>query len=308
MRVSILTYNNRVGILSDAILLKEILDDIQFTTSIIFMDNIQVSDNTDVGIWIQDFDYIFLNEFKRNILYINEEWYARNEFELDNFEYVICKNSYAYEMLKHRPNVVYIPFISKNLHNPNIPKENSLLHFVGRSIQKNTEVILNLTHKVTFIDPDNKWSSKLKIPDTFEHITSYLSNEDLSYQLNNKSIHLCCSLYESWGHYAFEGLSTGAHLICSDIPVFRDQLDPSLVTFIPTYDHPTRNYDYWYVNDNEQSIYPFRKSYYINELELEEGINRQLKYPDNKQSNRIALFNNIVENNTILIKDFFKNI
>lgn len=308
MNISILTYNNKVGIVTDAILLKQILDEINYTTSIIFIDEIESLSKTDVGIWIQDVDYRFMDSFKQNILYINEEWYCRNESDLDLFDYVICKNSYAYELLKHRSNVVYIPFVSKNVYNPTIQKDNKLLHFVGRSIQKNTEVILNLTHNITFIDPDNKWASKRKIPSSFEHITSYLSNEDLEYQLNNKSIHICCSLYESWGHYAFEGLSTGAHLICSDIPVFRDQLDPTLVTFIPTYEYPTQNYDYWYGNDDEKSIYPFRRAYYINEVELVNAINHQLIYPDNKQSHRIALFNNIVDTNTKLIKTFFKNI
>lgn len=308
MNISILTYNNKVGIVTDAMLLKKILEEIHVTTSIIFIDKIQSVPNNDVGIWIQDFDYNYLNEFKKNILYINEEWYCRDESELDVFDYVICKNSYAYELLKHRSNIVYIPFLSKNMYDPTIQKDNKLLHFVGRSIQKNTEVILNLRHNITFIDPDDKWSSKIKIPDTFEHITSYLSDDTLKYHLNNKSTHLCCSLYESWGHYAFEGLSTGAHLICSDIPVFRDQLDPSLVTFIPTYDQPTRDFDYWYGNDIERLTYPFRKAYYINELELDDIINHQLKYPDNKQFQRISLFNKIVETNTKLITTFFKNI
>ena len=62
MNISILTYNNKVGIVTDAMLLKKILEEIYVTTSIIFIDKIQSVPNNDVGIWIQDFDYNYLNE------------------------------------------------------------------------------------------------------------------------------------------------------------------------------------------------------------------------------------------------------
>jgi hypothetical protein len=308
MKFSILTYNNKVGIVTDAKLLHNVLSNIQIESNIVFIDKLHESTTHEIGIWIQDFNETYLELFKKNILYINEEWYCRSESELDLFEYVICKNSYAYDLLKHRNNVIYIPFISKNVYDSNIRKDNKLLHFAGRSIQKNTELILTMNNIITFIDPDNKWASKYQIPNSFEHITSYLSDDELKYHLNNKSIHICCSLYESWGHYAFEGLSTGAHLICSDIPVFRDQLDPELVTFITTYQSNDLNLNYWYESDNIKSVYQYRTSFHINESELQYAISNQLNFPDNLYNKRMLLFDSIIQKNTKLIQTFFKNI
>ena len=195
--------------------------------------------------------------------------------------------------------VIHLPFISKDYYNPSIPKNHSFLHFAGRSIQKNTELVLSTTNNLTLIDPYNRY----KVNENVNHIKTYQSTEQLMQLLNSHTTHICCSLYESWGHYLFEGLSTGAEIICSDIPVFREQLDPDLVHFICTSENT--NNSYVYCNDNKDNLYPVRKSFFINDVLLKDKINNFK--PIGKNVDRINLFNKIIQNNKKKLINFFLN-
>ncbi len=67
VQFKILTYNNGVGIVTDAILLKDLIQtNVSKNVDIIFIgeDNIEISD---VGTWIQNFNIEHLNKFKKNI-------------------------------------------------------------------------------------------------------------------------------------------------------------------------------------------------------------------------------------------------
>lgn len=296
MRYNLLTFNNYVGILTDVIILKELLED----SNIIFLDNLDPFYKSDVGIWIQNYHGHLLENFKINIFYINEEWYHYPFEELKKFDYVLCKSKYAYDIFKNYCNAIHLPFVSKNFYNPNISRSNSFLHFAGRSIQKNTELILKQNTLCTLIDPFNRYSPSLRV----NHINSYQTNEQISNLLNSHNIHICCSLYESWGHYLFEGLSTGAEIICSDIPVFKEQLDPDLVHFISTKE--LVDLSYTYCNDNIQNLYKFRKSFFVDDkLFLDKIKNFESK---GKHKQRIDLYNEIMTKNTKKLLYFFKNI
>jgi glycosyltransferase involved in cell wall biosynthesis len=304
MEIKILTFDNRVGLVTDAVLLKNLFLENNIISNIIFLDNECLVKKSDVGIWIQDFDKSLLENFKVNIFYINEEWYHNTIEDLNLFDYVICKSQYAKNtFFKNCNNVVHIPFLSKNLHNDyfkqNIEYKN--LHFMGRSIQKNTECLLESKIPFTLHDQDNKY---LKLPSNINHIKKYISDKNLQEMLNSHNVHICPSLYESWGHYAFEGLSTGAEIICSDIPVFREHLDPDLVHFIPTYKGVDLNYKY--CKDNIDNLYPLRESYFINVDYLKQLIG-EFK-PKGTPHMRRMLYKSIMEKNKKLMIDFFKSI
>lgn len=298
-KFTILTYNNYVGIVTDSIILKNILSTI-CTTDIVFLENINEDYNSNIGIWIQNYHVNLLNNFKTNIFYINEEWFDYPVEDLKKFQYVICKSKYSYNIFKDHCNAVYLPFVSRNFYDPNIARTNKFLHFMGRSIQKNTELILNQTDPITLIDPYNRYRPNLN----FNHINTYQTTEQISNLLNSHNIHICCSLYESWGHYLFEGLSTGAEIICSDIPVFTEQLDPDLVHFIPSKE--TTNESYMYCSDNKNDLYKFRKSFFVNETYFKNMI--QNFEPRGKPEHRRKLFSHIIESNKKKMLNFFINL
>jgi len=296
MRYNLLTFNNYVGLATDVFILKDLLDD----ANIIFLDKFDPSYKSDVGIWIQNYHGHLLENFKINIFYINEEWYDYSIEELKRFNYIICKSKYAYDIVKNYCNAIYLPFISKDLYNPNIDRNKTFIHFMGRSIQKNTELVLKQNLPITLIDPYNRYK-----PNTnFSHINTYQTSEQIINLLNSHNVHICCSLYESWGHYLFEGLSTGAEIICSDIPVFKEQLDPELIHFIPT----TENiYDsYLYCSDNKNNLYPLRKSFFVDESVFKDTLQNFI--PIGKNRERRLLFKQIVDKNKKDTLYFFKNL
>jgi len=289
-----------VGIVTDAILLKDLIyNNISEQVDVKFVGEHSI-ETADVGIWIQNYNTNLLNNFKKNIFFINEEWAGINELSnLHLFDYVICKSKYAKDLLSPYHNVIHLPFISKDYYDPNIARYNSYLHFAGRSIQKNTELVLSTSKNLTLIDPYNRY----KVCENVNHINVYQSTNQLVNLLNSHNTHICCSLYESWGHYLYEGLSTGAEIICSDIPVFREQLDPDLVHFIPTTESIDLNYQYDV--DNINKIFPTRKSFYV-DVDVYNTIN-YLNKKGSSQKRRF-LFKHIVDNKSKRLVNFLKNI
>ncbi len=297
MRYNLLTFNNYVGLVTDVVILKSLIGE---NATIIFLDNFNPLYKSDVGIWIQNYYGHLLENFKINIFYINEEWFDYAIEDLKRFNYVVCKSKYAYDMVKNYCNAVYLPFISKDLYDSGIKRSRPFLHFMGRSIQKNTEMILKQNVSITLIDPYNKYKPNAN----FNHINTYQTNEQIVDLLNSHNIHICCSLYESWGHYLFEGLSTGAEIICSDIPVFRENLDPNLVHFIPTEEMVDNSYRY--CSDNEKNLYPLRKSFFVNKCIFEDTIKNFV--PIGKNEERMKLFKNIMYNNKQNLINFFNSV
>ena len=301
MNFNVLTYNNGVGIVTDAELLTSLIKNyITVDVEMTFIDKFN-KNNYDVGIWIQNFDINLLNCFKTNVFFINEEWAGINELSnLHLFDYVICKSEYAKNLLTPYCTTMFFPFISKDYYDPSIIKNNSTLHFAGRSIQKNTELVLSTTNKLTLIDPYNRY----RVNNDIKHINTYQSSGQLSQLLNSHTSHICCSLYESWGHYLYEGLSTGAEIICSNIPTFKEQLDPDLVHFIPTIEKVDLKYDYDVDNINKK--FPLRKSFYVDTDIYNDTINCLNKKGSTKK--RRFLFKHIMDTNSKRLVDFFKNL
>lgn len=296
MRYSILTFNNYVGLATDALILKNLLND----SDIVFLDNFDQTHRSEVGIWIQNYYNHVLDNFKINVFYINEEWFDYAIEDLKRFDYVICKSKYAYDIIKNYCNAIHLPFLSNNFYNSNVSRSNSFLHFAGRSIQKNTELVLDQQIDITLIDPYNRYKPR----SNFKHVNTYQTTEEISTLLNSHNVHICCSLYESWGHYLFEGLSTGSEIICSDIPVFREQLDPDLVHFIPTKE--TIDLTYCYCTDNKNNLYPLRKSFFVDEHIFNSTLENFVVIGKNEE--RRKLYHNIMDKNKRRLIEFFNNL
>lgn len=298
---TILTYNNYVGIVTDAILLKNLIETkTNYKVNINYIDNVHI-DKANVGIWIQNFNIELLNNFKKNIFFINEEWAGIHELSnLHLFDHVICKSNYAKKLLEPYCDAIHLPFISKDYYNSQVDRSNKILHFVGRSIQKNTELVLSQTNHMTIIDPFNRYN----VSNNVNHINTYQTSDQISELLNSHNTHICCSLYESWGHYLFEGLSTGAEIICSEVPVFKEQLDPDLIHFITSEDKTDLNY--CYCSDNINNTFPIRKSFFVNENEFKNSIENFS--PKGNSRKRRELYKFIYNRGVDNLYDFFKNV
>lgn len=254
IKINVYYWNNGVGIVNDAILLKSVLKEYDVSLYDMSIDN--KYRNSDLGIFIQN---IWTNQFeknKKNIYIVNEEWLNTEEILcLHKFDYIFTKSSYAKSLIQnYNKNVINIGFFSLDRYF--FPKNTEkILHFKGKSIQKNTELIESNIN-INIIDSEK----------------TYLSNSEIIYQLNSHDIHICCSLYEAWGHYLWEAMSCGKLVICSEIPVFKEYLDPNLVKFISTEKIIKFNINSRFL---KETIYPFRQGYYVNRNIFEELMNNK---------------------------------
>jgi len=265
-KINVYYWNNGVGIVNDAILLKIVLKKYDVKLYDMSIDNLYRQ--SDLGIFIQNIwvDQILKN--KINIYIVNEEWLNNEELScLNRFDYIFTKSSYAKSLLDlYHKNVICTGFFSLDRYY--FPKHtNKFLHFKGKSIQKNTELIKDL-NCINILDSS----------------IDYLSDNDVMYNLNNHDIHICCSLYEAWGHYLWEAMSCGKLVICSEIPVFKEYLDPDLVKFISTKNIHDYNTDYEFLKTKN---YKFRKGYIVNEINFDELLNSEKELFEIQKKNNI---------------------
>jgi len=303
MKFKILTYNNRAGIVADAMLLYDIIyKNLHDEPDIMFIDNVDHTTIGDVGIWIQNPRFDLLQNFRKNIWFINEEWAAGSDLSRMNlFDYVVVKSEYAKKLLQPiKPDVICLPLISYNFYDSSIPRSKKFIHFNGRAIQKNTEVVMKQSVPITVVDLTNRFVPQSNI----DYINQYLVKRDIKKLLNQHSVHICPSLYESWGHYLFEGLSTGAEIICSDIPAFSEHLDRSLVHFIPTIEKVDTSYHY--CEDHAYETFCVRKAFFLDEIKFKETLENF--EPIGKEQQRRDMYHDIMLKNSKKLIEFFKNI
>lgn len=264
-KINVYYWNNGVGIVNDAILLKFILKD--YDVKLYDMSKKNDSRKSELGIFIQN---IFIEEIEnntRNVYIVNEEWLNEEETTcLNRFDYLFVKSSYAKSLLDSlHKNVINTGFFSLDRYF--FPKHTGqILHFKGKSIQKNTELISKYDH-VKVLDSE----------------VNYLTENQVIENLNNHDIHICCSLYEAWGHYLWEAMSCGKLVICSEIPVFKEYLDPELVRFIPIKDICSHNTNYNFLNTNN---YKLRKGHLIDETKLFNVLDKKYELLEFQKKNK----------------------
>ena len=265
LKINVYYWNNGVGIVNDAILLKTVLKD--YDVKLYDMSINTISRPSDLGIFIQNIWTEQIDKNKKNVYIVNEEWLNDEEKScLNRFNYIFTKSSYAKSLLDpHHKNVINTGFFSLDRYF--FPKNtNEILHFKGKSIQKNTELVKGLNYV-----------------NTLDSNINYLSDNDITYNLNNHDIHICCSLYEAWGHYLWEAMSCGKLVICSEIPVFKEYLNPELVKFIPIKDVCSHNMNYEFLNTND---YKLRKGYIVDNTKVKELLNNKEELLEFQKKNK----------------------
>jgi hypothetical protein len=291
-KINLYYWNNGVGVVNDTLLISSLFDNVnQYELS----NKLNEYDIADIGIYIQNIDDTTLQYNKKNIFIANEEWITSYELGLlSNFECIIVKSKHAKQLLDpYHKNVIYAGFFSLSRFENPIHTGN-ILHFKGKSIQKNHELAFKYKYKynINIIDSE----------------TNYLTEADVIKNLNSHDIHICCSLYEAWGHYLWEAMSCGKLVICSEIPVFKEHLDPNLVKFIPII--KTINYDpeYRFLNNNN---YQFRTGYFVDEIVFEELLDESpklLEYQKEKSNDIINFTKNVINTHKIKFIKIIKNI
>jgi hypothetical protein len=287
LKINVYYWNNGVGIVNDAILLKTILKN--YDIKLYDMSINTICRPSDLGIFIQNIWTEQICKNKKNVYIVNEEWLNDEEKScLNRFNYIFVKSSYAKSLLdSYHKNVICTGFFSLDRYF--FPKNtNKILHFKGKSIQKNTELVKDL-NCVNILDSS----------------INYLSDNDITYNLNNHDIHICCSLYEAWGHYLWEAMSCGKLVICSEIPVFKEYLDLDLVKFIPTKNTDDYNTDYEFLNTKN---YKLRKGYIVDDIKVKELLSNKDELLEFQKKNKELIREHFLSINEKNKQEFLKTI
>jgi hypothetical protein len=239
--INLIYYNNGVGLSKDSQILELILKNNFLINRVEYNGCSSNCPVSDINIFLQNIDPYtiqFISKAKTNILIPNLEWMF--QYSLDNinkFDMVFSKSKECKQILNsYHKNVIYTGFTSVDRFNPNIPKTKQFLHFGGKSIQKYTEMVVDvfseLNLPITIVDATERF--KGKTTSNIDYIPYFLSDKEVDDLFNSHSIHICCSLSEGWGHYIYEALSCKSAVIINDCPPENELLTNDIVFKVKT--------------------------------------------------------------------------
>jgi len=228
--INIITNDNGAGLTKDATVLSEFIEHpckrSQVHTG---------ATHEDINIFCEIVDEKWLNRGKKNILIPNPEWYHKKWLPLlPKFDEVWVKTREAERIFsKYHDKVYYIGFTSEDHYDESVVKEFEAFHACGKSIAKQTWLVLNTWDKyqpfpctvLTKLQATNTMLKNKQInrkqyrANGLTHINTQmrgLDQREFNFRQNKALIHLCPSTYEGFGHYINEARSCGAVVVSTD--------------------------------------------------------------------------------------------
>ena len=191
---------------------------------------------------------VFLELFSPNLMpyaargsigVFNLEWLPTKwKPYMSRFKQLWAKSLEAYETMRRwgLRNVHHTAFASRDLLDATVQRELRCVHLAGHSPLKNTEAVIEawrrdpMLPELTIISANH-----YNAPAGVRMLTGYLTDAELSRELNGAQIHLCPSAAEGWGHYITEALTTGAVVIATDGSPMNEQVRPEHGILLPPY-------------------------------------------------------------------------
>lgn len=305
--VNLIYYNNGVGMSKHAIIIESVLKNF-FNINHVHTET-ETCPSSDINIFIQNIDennieFIFCSNI--NILIPCIEW--MHPFSIKNiklFDIIFATTEECYNLLKPlHSNVIKMGFSSIDRYNPNIIKKPTFFHNCGKSIQKNTELVVDVFNEnklpITIVDATSRFIGKTK--QNINYIPKFLNENEITELYNQNLFHICCSINEGWGHYIYESLSCKSVLITTNAPPMNENLTNKECFFIKCHsnvDYPNSDFV------KNVSKFPLRKLNYVVREELEHCIN-SIKYKsfEELQNNARKKYESISQNFNVNFKQF----
>ena len=222
MIINFISYNNGYGLTKDMQILKDILEnnykniDIKFYG--FYEHNIRESD---VNIFFEILSNIVIKKARYNILIPNQEWFYKNwQPYLENIDLVLAKTKYSENIFSNFTKTEFIGWESEDLLNNEKKDYNSFIHSCGKSMYKQTQLILDnwdisYPH-LTVLYHKDKLKLNCPIQENITYICNKIESEELKLLMNKKGIHICCSETEGYGHYINEARSCKSVVLTTD--------------------------------------------------------------------------------------------
>lgn len=245
--------DNGVGLQADAELLKSLLESWGHVVKLIHFKKrpeIEEAPRADVNLFLEVIEYGLIPKARKNWLIPNPEWFATWDHTngLPQIDKFLCKTKEAVRIfteLYGPDRIQYIGFESRDLYDPEIPRQRKFFHMAGQSRYKNSQAVAYAFAKF-FDDPTDKDIHKELVfvgayPEEVQFARDHknvryiqrASDAELKKLMNECLFHIMPSGTEGWGHAIHEGLGCEAVLLTSNFPpmnefegVARDYLIP----------------------------------------------------------------------------------
>jgi hypothetical protein len=191
----------------------------------------------DVAIFLELFNPALMPYAARHIGIFNLEWFLPKwRPYLSRFRQLWARSLESYETLRRwgLRNVHHTSFLSRDLLDLTVQREMRCVHLAGHSPLKNTDAVIEAWRRdpelprLTIISANH-----YTVPGHVRLIHGYLSEVDLSRELNAARIHVCPSASEGWAHYITEALTIGATVITTDGSPMNEQVRPEHGLLLP---------------------------------------------------------------------------
>lgn len=239
MRFGLITNtDNGVGLQKDAEILKGLLESWGHSAHTIHykkQNQIEEAPPADVHIYMEVVNYnLVARKISKEDWFIpNPEWFQVCDHPrgLRNFSQILCKTQDAVriftKLAEFKPSVKYVGFESRDLYDPDIPRERKFFHGAGQSRYKNT-MSVGYSFARMFQDEDVKPALTVvgAYPDEYAftvgspNVTTHqrVTDEEMKQLMNSHLFHVLPSGYEGWGHALNEGLGCGAVMLTTAHP------------------------------------------------------------------------------------------
>jgi glycosyltransferase involved in cell wall biosynthesis len=235
MRVSLVSRDNGVGLTHDMGLLRGLFEGAGHTVRQVDWRSPRM-DTCDVAIFLELFNPNLARYARGMVGVFNLEWFMpRWRSYLPRFKQLWAKSreaESAYLRMGLR-NVHHTGFLSRDMLDLSIPRQQRVLHLAGHSKLKNTEAVIRAWRDTPWLPPLTIVSvNDYAVPDGVA-LLGRQTDDALKELMNSHAIHLCPSRTEGWGHYIAEGMSVGATVITTDASPMNEHIRPSWGLLIP---------------------------------------------------------------------------
>jgi hypothetical protein len=245
--------DNGVGLEADSKLLRDLLTSWGHQVTLIHyrkQNQIEEAPSAFANIYLEVINYnlIARRNSVENWFIPNPEWFAPWDHEagLPAITKVLCKTQDAMSVMARHTDPAklrHIGFESRDLYDPEIPRERKFLHVAGQSRYKNTMSTVYAFAKMLDEDAGKPLLTVVgAYPEEYafgigsKNITTLqrVTDESMRHLMNSHLFHLMPAGYEGWGHALNEGLGVGGVVITTNHPPmneFRGICEPLLVSY-----------------------------------------------------------------------------
>ena len=222
--INIVALPNGVGISRDIKIITDILSPAGFDVSCSHLFRMDATKKYDLNIFLERLTPAALTTANLNCMIPNQEWFEPDWLPLlKHFNLILAKTRYAEGIFRGLGcNTDFVSFTSEDRYIEGIKKDHvHWLHLVGKSIQKQTEMVLRTWQKnpgfphLTVIQDPKFWRPRTSLRNV-TYMNDRVPEHLLQVMQNTFTVHVCPSETEGFGHYIMEAMSAKAITITTD--------------------------------------------------------------------------------------------